>query len=249
MGSVLDLLNKVLKPGQIAAISLTGLISAFAVALLLWPPSPIDAIHIPAKDQVEDINVPKDCEYHEDRLNQARDPGDFKTTAIENQKTLDTAQENVQRCVDLLNSEVGEEATRDKQLTDQITVLRVAQTSAQANYLSYQKAGSPLEGQFLHDFKKDTDQIRTLQDEIVKNEKKIREQGLRIATYTHFLDLIKQRLLDAGRLRPTHSFDDVLQGLANHVVAFLGLAVVIGSAFLPLQSVFLGAFDYLLKRN
>ena len=249
MGSVLDLLNKIVKPGQIAAISLTGLISAFAVALLLWPPPPKDVIHVPAMDKTRKTDGPDYCRLDTKDLEVAKDPGKFKSVAVDNQFTLDQGLENVQRCLDFKNSQVGAEATEDKQLTDEITVLKVEQTAAQNNYLNYQKAGSPLQNEFYGYYIDDTRKIEALQKKFIENEQKIRDQQYDIDEYTESLNIIKQRLQDPGRLRPTHSFDDVLQGLANHVVAFLGLAVVIGTAVQPLQRVFLGGFDYPLKTN
>ena len=97
-------LNKIVKPGQIAAISLTGLISAFAVALLLWPPPPKDVIHVPAMDKTRKADGPDYCRLDTKDLEVAKDPGKFKSVAVDNQFTLDQGLENVQRCLDFKNS-------------------------------------------------------------------------------------------------------------------------------------------------
>jgi hypothetical protein len=57
MNSALDLLNKIFKPGQIAAITINGLISAFAVALLLWPPTPVNVIHVVGENEAKFVGT------------------------------------------------------------------------------------------------------------------------------------------------------------------------------------------------
>jgi hypothetical protein len=262
MNSALDLLGKIFKPAQIAAITINGLISAFAVALLLWPPTPINVIRFVGKDEVKlvgnepVIDVPSfevkkdgDCRAVPRFLKTASDPGEIKNIAVENQLTLETDQVNLQKCLDFFNSELGDLATDDKQISDQITVLRTAQTSAQTDFLAYQKAGSPLQSKFRERYDEFTGQISNLQSQIVNNEQKIRDQNLQINTFTEYLAVIKLRLSDPGRIRSSQGFDDVLQGIANHIAGFLALAVVVGTAFQPFQRVFLGAFDSLLKTN
>jgi len=262
MNSALDLLNKIFKPSQIAAITINGLISAFAVALLLWPPTPIDVIHVVGRSEVKfDRNEPHiaassfevkkydDCEVVPKLLETGSDPGEVKKIAIDNQLTLETAQVNLQKCLDFFNSKLGDLATEDKQIGDQIVVLRTAQTSAQTDLLAYQRAGSPLQTKFRERYEQFTEKISILNTQIVTNEQKVRDQSLQINVFTEYLGVIKLRLSDPGRIRSSQGFDDVLQGIANHIAGFLALAVVVGTAFQPFQRIFLGGFDSLLKNN
>lgn len=261
MNSALDLLNKIFKPGQIAAITINGLISAFAVAILLWPPTAVNFIHVVGDNEVKYVGsrpfigavyfvaTDGNCLPAPYQLRTAADPGEITKIEIENQLILETDQVNLQKCLDLVNSELGDLATANKQITDQIGVLRAAQTSAQTDFLAYQKAASPLETKFRKRYDQFTGEIQKLERKILDNEQKVRDHNLRINAVTEHLALIKLRLSDPGRIRSSKGFDDALQGIANHIAGFLALAVIVGTAFQPFQRVFLGFFDTRLKTN
>jgi hypothetical protein len=170
MGSVVDLLNKIVKPGQIAAITLNGLISAFAVALLLWPPKPDDLIHIVGATLIDNVKATLSDQNPIDQarpaiidepqteddcrivlqyaLKQDDGRGNLKDVALQNQLVLEADQANLQVCLNIYKSKVDLEADENKKLTDEVSVLKTDQSSAQIDLLAYQKAGSPLLAKF-----------------------------------------------------------------------------------------------------
>lgn len=265
MNSVLDLLNKIVKPGQIAAITINGLISAFAVALLLWPPTAVDVIHVVGKNEDYKVryvdNKPTiDAIKFEARdagcdqspafnLNGASDPGEIDRIEVENQLILETAQANLQKCSDLFNFKIVDLTNRNKQIADEIGVLKTAQASAQTDLLAYQKAGSSMQIKFQERYDNFTREITDHQGTILKNERTIGSNNLQINKLTEYLAVIKLRLSDPSRIRSSQGFDDALQGIANHIAGFLALAVVVGTAYQPFQRVFLSFFDLYLKNN
>lgn len=174
-------------------------------------------------------------------------PAEAKTIAFQNQEILDNARRDMEECITLESSHVGEESNDIENLKYQIGVKEKERDSLQAQYLAYRKSGSPLENKYGAEFDTAEKLIEGDQRQVVEKQADLRKRQAHIDLENQFLKEISARVNDPGRIRPSQSFDDFLTGLSNHVLGFAILAVVAGLVLDPITAaVFGGLFDGVL---
>jgi len=241
-----------------------GLLGAVGLAMILWPPRPIDEIPmvvepaIPSATQEaipdgsDTFTVPKEraCNVKMRSLESPTHLGDIAGTAVQNQLRLDREKDEIARCVELENNRKGFEKTQNDHLALDIADIQKLLSSALETYGKYEKVDNPLASRF-------QEKVDTLQRKLSKkrslflrNEQSIRDRDLYLAELARYDKIISDRLTDPGRLRPRKTFDDMLAALVNHLVAFILLAITLGVVLTPLsQAASAGFFDQLFPEG
>jgi len=75
-------------------------------------------------------------------------PQNSKTIAFQNQEVLDGARRDMEECVRLESSHVGEESNEIDKLKYEITIEEKERDALQTQYLAYEKSGSNLAGEY-----------------------------------------------------------------------------------------------------
>jgi hypothetical protein len=185
----------------------------------------------------EDVHRPP---THSDALNLEK----RKQTAFENQEVLDGARRDMEECIRLETSHVGEESNEIDKLKYEIGIEEKERDALQTQYLAYEKSGSNLAAEYRQKFEKARAKIADDQSQIIMDEQDLRERQTHIDLENDFLKEINARLEDPGRIRPALSFDDYFSGLGNHVLAVALLAVGMGLVLDPVNTALMGAlFD------
>jgi hypothetical protein len=167
-----------------------------------------------------------------------------KQTAFENQEVLDGAYREMQECIRLESSHVGEEGNEIDKLNYEIGIEEKERDALQAQFLGYQKSGSNLAGDYSRKFGTAQAKIVDDKNQIIVNQQDLRERQAHIDLESDFSKEINLRLMDTGRIRPALSFDDYFSGLGSHLLAIALLALSVGLVLDPVNTAIFGAiFD------
>jgi hypothetical protein len=230
------------------AVTVPGMILAGALALILWPPDPVDEIMVQrASSGAESrpaLARTDTCVFVATPLPSAR--GASIDVARENQQVLERARAVIVECIAIEATRLGNDSAEIADLQYRITVKEKERDSLQSQYLRYAGSRSVVERQHrmafdavMESIGKKQDSIRTLRDHN-------RETKRRIALDSQYLATIDERLRDPGRLRPRKTVLEIWNAITDHVIAFLVLSIVLGYAIDPLNTaVFGGLFDRL----
>jgi hypothetical protein len=231
-------------------LSLHGIIAATAMVIVFWPPRPIDRIHTPTNFP-DVLASGAQCKFNDDPGAGALPippPGDIKAlraNAVETQDELERAKAELDFCIAIDTSHVGEKEDLIANDEYQIKQIEAERTVLQQQYLAYVKSLSELRHQYRTELERKTSDVTALQGKINGLHQDIKRLQLHVDVEKLYLATIVSRLGEPGRLRPRRGIDDVLAGLSNHVIAFLLLALVLGYAFDPFnRMVSTALFDF-----
>jgi hypothetical protein len=259
MDKIATLLQSLLNLNKVASVTLPGLVVAVALALIWWPPRPEDRIPIVVKggsettvqhqgpNQQSLFIVPEEqaCNVDTSPLPPFKD-WEWETnrsTAIQNQRSLDKAKDDIADCIEIETSRKGYEKTQNDHLALDIADLEKLLAAALDMYSNYEKSDNPLAARFHAKVELHKKEIKEKRESILRNEQSIRNRDLHLAKLGRYDKIISDRLADPDRLRPRKTFDDLLALLVNHVVAFVLLAIALGVVLTPLNQ-FASAFFF-----
>jgi hypothetical protein len=262
MEKLLTMLGSFFNLPKIASISVPGILAAVAVAILMYPPPPVDMVpsvkfligELPSARTLEDAQKEGKaaCETKEGPLTESGQSSilNQRDTARDNQRLLDTLQSQLAKCIEQENSMRGAEVTENSQLNADIEVRKNDQNDIQKVYQGYERSNSPLRDEYWKKYQAADARIRGVREKILKNEQRIRERDRRLAALTRESNVVAERLKDPGRLRPRRAFDEVLTALANHAFALAVLALIIGFLFNPINRAIIGIFyDFIFRQE
>jgi hypothetical protein len=234
MGDLITRLTSLFNLTKTVALTLPGLVGAIAVAILLWPPQPDNVLPT--------LSPPTSCKVSlTAALLEPKNLEEVTDIARKNQAILESRQRDLQSCSELETSQVGKEEARNANLKTDIAVLEKEQTAVQDAYVSYQKSNSPLAANYRDKLNNVDGRIDAKRREILQNEQSIRDKNKLIQENGRYLKMVTDRLADPGRLRPQKNFDEFLSSLADHAVALILLALVIGYLLDPFNRAIYGA--------
>ncbi|MGP0021170.1 MAG: Ig-like domain-containing protein [Candidatus Sulfotelmatobacter sp.] len=245
-------------------VTLPGVFAALAFALLLWPPQPYDRIptvidnHIDVSQMrldaselsnLKDDNGDSLGEYLKRStpactVKEGADSYKFLTipgvrnrpaVAVKNQLILDDLDRTLFRCIEEEQALQGAEDQAIKNVNALIATRIAERDGINANYQKYILALSPLQGEFKEKLACKEDEIAELQAHALNFQRIQSERTRRVNQLQRLEGEITKRLADAGRLRPTQKFDDILSGLSSHIVGFLTLVFAWGLLFDPIN--------------
>jgi hypothetical protein len=245
-----------------ANLTLPGVLAALAFALLIWPPKPYDRIPIVIDDhpditalrlfasQLENdsqaslekylkLSAPA-CTVREGAdsykfLTIPTSARDRAAVAVKNQLVLDDIRRALSKCAEEEQALQGIEDSAITNLNALIATRVLERDGINTNYQRYVNSFAPLEGEFkkLRDAKEN--EIAKVQAQVLNLQRVGKERTRRVSQLQRLGTEIDLRLSDAGRLRPTQKFDDVLSGLTNHIVGFLTLVFAWGLLIDPIN--------------
>src|SRR5581483_1396716 len=260
MDRLITLLQNLLSLNKVASVSLPGVFSALAIAILMWPPRTIDEVPcVIIPGQIQIANVPACRPTANEQRTRAcmlgtRDLPNrpwFEPEASKNsQLVLDREKQNIAECVENETSRKGEEKARNEYLTQDVADRQKLSTVLLDTYTAYEKSNNPLAGQFRAKWESNSKAIGDIREKILSNEQSIRDRDRNLTELARFDKIISERLADPGRLRPRQTFDDVLIALVNHVTGFILLAIALGVVSTPLaQAGAAGFFDLVFREG
>jgi hypothetical protein len=259
MDKIITLLQSLLSLNKVASVSVPGLVAAVGLAILLWPPRPIDQIPCVVSQTTNQLQVANQpCSITAPAPTQRAcipgtqtlpaEPWYDKQAARDTQKILDQEQQAIAECIEKETSLKGLEKTENDYWTQDIADLQKLSTAALETYSNYEKTNNPLAGQFRAKWEYHLEEIEAKRKSILQNEQRMRDRDRYLAELARYDKTISERLADPGRLRPRKTFEDVLAALVNHVVAFILLAIALGVILTPLnQTASAGFFDRLFR--
>lgn len=243
-------------------VTLPGILAAVAFALLLWPPLPYDRVptvidnsldikklqleaeQLGAKDSarideyLKTQNVPA-CVVREgaESYKFLAIPGihDRAAIAVKNQLILDDIDRTLLRCIE---EEQALQGIEDQIIanTNAFIATRISERDGiNTNYQRYVNSLSPLREEFQRLLTEKEAEILTLQTRVLNFQHVQKERGRRVLELQRLDKEVGLRLADAGRLRPTQKFDDILSGLGAHIVGFLTLVFAWGLLIDPIN--------------
>jgi hypothetical protein len=230
------------------AVTVPGMILAGALALILWPPDPVDEIMVrrasPGVNSMLALARTDTCAFDARPLPQAR--GASIDVARDNQQALERARAAIVECIAIEVTRLGNDSANIADLQYQITVSEKERDSLQSQYLRYAGTRSVVARQHRAAFDAVMASIGKKQDSIRALRDNNRETKRRIALDSQYLATTDERLRDPGRLRPRKTVLEIWNTFTDHVIAFLVLSIVLGYAIEPLNTaVFGGLFDRL----
>jgi hypothetical protein len=251
MDKIVSLLQSLLSLNKVASVSVPGILAAVGLAIILWPPRPIDQIPmVEIASQQDVVLTTRACNVAIRPLDSPKTLGDIRSIAVNDQLLLDQQKDKIAQCVELENSRKGFEKTQNDNLALDIADLQKLLNAALDTYSNYEKTDNPLASQFLAKARRHQNDILTKRTRILQNEQSIRNRDLYLAELARYDKIISDRLADPGRLRPRKTFDDLLTTLVNHVVAFILLAIALGVVVTPInQAASAGFFDQLFPEG
>lgn len=258
MESLVTSLKDLLDLKKVASITLPGVATAAILALLLWPPRPLDVIPIvtapklgitAANNQVfiksllrprlNGANDPS-CSVEEYQLKQL--PGGMKLASEEYEQAsrsrqfeLEEQNGNLDACLAVENRMAGREKAQNEHSQRDLKAAEAARGAASSVVAAFARVGSPLLGSAQFQLASEENQVEQLRNQILANEQTTRNREWEIAELTRFKRMVSERLADPGKLRPQLAFDDYMAALSNHLVAFIALSMTVG---ILLQAVF-----------
>jgi hypothetical protein len=216
MDQLIATISSLLSLTKVAAVSIPGLLSACAIAVLLTPQPPIDLIPI-AK--------PYDDSKLEERL---RMESLGQTPPVVAACEIDLVP--LTQALDLGRQDPG----MDLNLNAGIGKRGVAPIGFAEIPSDTIVGGAPAAVKY--QFLLDVEQIRlaecteaeTALKNLEKSDQAIRIREKNLALLRRSSDVIAQRMADPGRLRPRLNFDAYIELLTHHAVAFILLSLVLG---------------------
>lgn len=235
-GDVIDRVTGFFSLARTATLSAHGLIAASALALFIWPPPPVDRIHEPT-NFADVLSRNAQCAF--DEQGEALDEAPtlsmrgIKHAAVVNQDRLERAKGRIEQCIARDTSHVGDAADQIANAEYDIKQLEVERTALQGQYLAYVRSLSELRLRYKRDLDLKTNEVRVAQLRINGLHNAAKQLQLHLDLENLYLKTIADRLAEPGRLRPRHSFDDVLAGVTSHVIGFATLAMLLGYGLDP----------------
>jgi hypothetical protein len=256
--SVFDSLTSVLN--QAKNVTLPGVVAASAFAIIAWPPSTRDEITIPSERILvyhqgapwprtypvsrDDPNYSFLVEGQpacEDGLRQQLERQDkasvrdSKEAAVYNQTLLDNVHQGFLRCE---NAEAVLDA-EDDNLVTYIKDLITEKTKERATILdkaeTYRLQLSPLTGGLDQQLLDKDHELEDLKVQALRYDQVKQERLHRIQELKREDNEVTVLLADPGRLRPKQRFDDILNGLSNHIIGFTALVIAWGLLIAPVN--------------
>lgn len=245
-------------------VTLPGVFAALAFALLLWPPQPFDRIPTVIDNHVDVSQMRLDASVLSNLKDDSGDslgeylkrstpactvkegadsykfltiPGvrDRPAVAVKNQLILDDVDRTLFKCIEEEQALQGAEDQAIKNVNALIATRTAERDGINANYQKYILALSPLQGEFKEKLSCKEDEIAELQAHALNFQRIQSERTRRVSQLQRLEGEITKRLADAGRLRPTQKFDDILSGLSTHIVGFLTLVFAWGLLVDPIN--------------
>ena len=243
-------------------VTLPSILAAAAFAILLWPPRPYDRIptvidnhpdikqlQFDAKQLVDDGNASlgeylekqyvSACTVREgaDSYKFLTIPGiaDRRAMAIKNQLVLDDIDRTLLKCIEEEQALQGIEDQAITNVNALITTRVSERDGINVTYQRYVNSLSPMAGKFRYLRDEKEKDIATLQARALNFQHVQKERARRVLELQRVEKEMGLRLADAGRLRPTQKFDDVLSGLGAHIVGFLTLVFAWGLLIDPIN--------------
>jgi hypothetical protein len=247
--------------GNVKNVTLPGLFAALAFALVIWPPKPYDRIPTVidnhpdiaklrlVADQLKDDTQASFGEYLKFSapacmVREGADSYKFLTiptvremraVAVKNQLILDDLDRTLLKCVEEEQALQGVEDQAIKNMNALIATRTTERDGINTIYQKYILSLSPMQGDFKEKLRSKEEEIAQLQAHALNFQRIQNERTRRVSELQRLEREIQQRLADAGRLRPTQKFDDVLSALSNHVVALITLVLAWGLLIDPVN--------------
>jgi hypothetical protein len=159
-----------------------------------------------------------------------------KNPRVLKQRMLEAAKDSLTACMEVEKSWKGQEEENNKQLTADITGIDKQRSDMQDTYVAYLKSNNRVLAENyrtrLAGVEEHIDELRRRYN---TNLVSINERERRLSELQRDSDIIKDRLGEPDRLRPIKGFDIYVQGLLNHIVGVILLAMAL--------SLILNAFD------
>jgi hypothetical protein len=234
---------------QAKNITLPGVVAATAFAILAWPPTPLDRITIQSE---RTLNIdaplywpllaplpPNDLRYpfavegfpacSEGRPVRLFQDGktirQIGEDAKKNQRLLEDAHQSYLRCIEAETVLNGEDDALISYTTNLLTQRAAERASILDKFQSYSLQLSPVSGEFKKQLDDKDVEIRDLQIASLRYQQVKGQRGYRVDELNRLDKEVQARLAEPGRLRPKQQFDDILNGLSNHVLGFLTLVL------------------------
>ena len=255
MDSAIQRLKELLDLKEVASITLPGLILAAVLATIFWPPKPINIIPV-----VETSAFPDDIEYsalidpvrnHQIKHQNIENCTIGEHQMVENQNLqLDKAMMRNQQalledelgklsaCIEIQSLSEGEEKTQNELLEQRLKFLEAERAAEAEKLIHLEDDDTPGANEANLRIAALDKSIANAQNEILKNEQAGRVRDVEVSRLKRYEKTIQDRLADPGRLRPEKPLDEYLNGLSNHIVAFLSLAAACGVILKALSSPF-----------
>jgi len=249
---IITLLTNLLSLTKIAAVSVPGLLSNCAIAVMFLPPPPIDLIPIVKPNQIEvlqrrprvaaDVKRPPgliqpacDIELISLKqallgLNQVISPSEINE--VQSQGHPGLAPRPFAKIVVDRRSIDDEPDSVQSQLLLDAEQMRLAECiEAETALKGLEKTENDQLASELAVLEKRSPTSKDIQrkrERILNNDQAIRDRDRDLASLGRFSGLIALRMADPGRLRPRQDFDSYLELLTHHVIAFILLSIALG---------------------
>lgn len=269
MDQIISLLTSLLNLTKLASVSIPGLLTALALALLAWPPPPLDVIPVVTPNKTEQVSgdthgaacdislaqlssVPEWLGAHQEvtnidfpggpaSLNSRRGPASLVIgqSAVADQLVLEEQKVLIAGCMEIETSLKRAAKAEQDQLSTDLAAREKERTAAEENYIA-SKAKFPNYSR--RGIDEAEEQIQPIRTKILSKDDSLRFRQRNIDALTRYASIISERLADPGRLRPRKSFDEYLAALTNRVIAFILLSIALGVVLTPVTRAFSGLF-------
>jgi Bacterial Ig-like domain (group 3) len=160
---------------------------------------------------------------------------DRAAIAVKNQLVLDDMNRTLSKCIE---EEQALQGIEDQIITNTNALIATRITERDGintNYQKYVNSLADLTGHFEQLRNAKEMEIAMLQARSLNFQRVQKERVRRVSELTRLQGEIGQRLADAGRLRPSQKFDDVLSALSAHIIGFLSLVLAWGLLIDPVN--------------
>jgi len=256
MNSLVELVSNVLNLTKLASLTLPGLLSAGVMALLLWPPKPLDVmpvvvnsdISVPPEIKVGPISVGErvrellrptlpqpNCSVYEYRMLEKRDfqyAGSYSVSSDDiaraQQFALEEQNSDLSKCISDEERIAETEKHAVVAFQNDLGAVEASRSSAAHTLSAYESIDSPLVAEARGRFESIDGQVQHLRKNILAIDQQIGDREFEISELRRFKAMADDRLSDPGRLRPEKPFDAFVEVLSRHVLAFIILALTLG---------------------
>ena len=226
MDQLITLVTNLLNLTKVAAVTFPGLLLAAALAIMFWPPAPIDLIPI--------VHLLSEAPTNLRRELPKENPAIGHIAAVCDITLLPVTRSSVFTAVEDVAYGASYGAPDSAKLFAKIDPPRPASTSFEVNY------------QYLLD----AEQIRlaectaaeTAMKDVEKNEQAIRDRERDLETLQLYTKLVGLRLADPGRLRPRLAFDAFIGLQTTQVIGFILFSIVLGVVVVPIRDTLVSFF-------
>jgi hypothetical protein len=163
-----------------------------------------------------------------------------KPFAVANQFDLERIARQLQDCSDKEKALSGVEDSLIADINAEIEVRKKERDDLQTAYIGYERTNNPLKAEFQNKLASKEHDIALKQRDIREQQQLKRERDRRSTELTRLSKEVSDRLAEPGRLRPLQKFDDFLNSLSSHVIAFLALALGWSLLFEPINRAVFG---------